>query len=341
MPKSNLIYTSTERMTEEDWLRFRKQGIGASEVGYILGLSPYKSKLELFYEKISPNIVINEDTIPTFMGKEMEEMIAFWWQFWEEGKDQMAMQRNKKAGNKIRSMQRVNAYIQNPKYPHLFVSLDRRINKHAGRGNGCLEIKTIGGFEADKWTGGIPPYHVAQVNAQMLVTGWKYGELAILRDGRYLDVYPFKPHPGITREIIKQTTDFWKRVEKGRILITQKFEYERTFNMRKVQELEAELIRLEPDPDGSEALANFLKEKYMNPEPISERQGTLQEYELAKEHFNLKAKQKALNENILLAENSLKNSMKNIECITFGDGGRVNWKKDASGSRRFSNKIIL
>lgn len=339
--KNKLIYTSTEGMTPEEWLGFRKQGIGASEVGYIMGLSPYKSKLELFYEKITPNVIISEDSIPAFMGKFMEEHIATMWQYWQEGGDQLDMQKNFREKRKIRSMQRVNAYIQNPKYPWLFVSLDRRINKYDDRGNGCLEIKTIGGFEADKWEGGIPPYHVVQVNTQMLVTGWKFGELAIFKDGRYLDVYPFEPHRGIRKEIVKQTFDFYERVKRGRTLITQKYVYEKNFNTAKVREVEAELMRLEPDPDGSEALANFLKEKYLNPDPVSERPGTLEEYEIAKKHLQLKAQQRELNNGILLAENTLKNNMKNTECITFGTGGRLYWKQDSGGSRRFMNKIVL
>src|SRR5690242_5416401 len=126
--KNNLIYTSTDGMSTEEWLTFRKRGIGASEVGYIMGLSPYKSNVELFYEKLAEGISQQQETAPTFMGKYMEAVIADLWQYWEEGKDQITMQQNYNAGKKVRTMQRVNAYIQNPKYPHLFASLDRRIN---------------------------------------------------------------------------------------------------------------------------------------------------------------------------------------------------------------------
>lgn len=335
--KSNLIYTSTAGMSDAEWLQFRKQGIGASEVGYIMGLSPYKSNVELFYEKLNVNISQSADTVPTFMGKYMEAVIADLWTYWQD--DQMQMQANYKAGIRVRSMQRVNAYIQNPKYPHLFVSLDRRINKYDHRGNGCLEIKTLGGWEAEKWEAGVPPSHIVQVNTQMLVTGWKFAELAIFEDGRYLNVYPFKPHKGITQAIITQTTDFWKRVESARRCLTQKFEAEQNFNTRKVREIEAELQRLEPTPDASVALANFLKEKYREAEVLSERRGTLLEYELAKEHLLLKEQRKALDVDILLKENTLKAGMQATECITFGEGGRILWKNDSGGARRFKNQI--
>ena len=335
--KNNLIYTSTVGMSDEDWLRFRKKGIGASEVGYIMGLSPYKSNVELFYEKIAQGIGANVEIVPTFMGKYMEAIIADLWQYWED--NQIKMQENYNAGRKVRTMQRVNAYIQNPKYPHLFASLDRRINKYGKRGNGCLEIKTLGGWEAEKWEAGVPPSHIVQVNAQMLVTSWKFAELAIFEDGRYLNVYPFKPHKGITQAIIKQTTEFWQRVQAARKALTQKFEAEQNFNTRKVRELEAELQRLEPTPDASVSLANFLKEKYREAEVLSERRGTLLEFELAKEHYQLKEQRKALDVDILLKENTLKAGMQATECITFGEGGRIIWKNDARGARRFKNQI--
>ena len=136
---------------------------------------------------------------------------------------------NFRTQNKVRKMQRVNAYIQNPKFPWLFVSLDRKINKHIDedgkeRGNGALEIKTISSYEADKWEAGIPPGHVVQVQTQLMVTGWKYGELAVLKDGRFFDVFPFDKHAGVCREIAMQTKSFWLRVESARKCLTQKFE---------------------------------------------------------------------------------------------------------------------
>lgn len=341
--QNKLVYTSTDGMSNEDWLRFRKRGIGASEVGAIMGLSQYKSNVELFYDKIGEGVGFTVENLAMFLGKKYESPIADMWQYWGGSPESLIENSNK--GNKVRRMQKVNAYIQNPLYPHLFVSLDRRINKHIDletgqeRGNGALEIKTISGFEADKWESGIPPSHVVQVQTQLLVTGWQYGELAVQKDGRQFDVYPFEKHKGVCKEIVKQTTDFWKRVERARILLTQKYEYQKNFNTRKLREIEAELQVLEPNPDASDGLANFLKEKYRNADLTSERMGTLDELAIAQKHAKHKEQQKKLNEQIQLCENSLKSTMKNIEKIIFPQEGFVSWKNDANGSRRFVNKI--
>lgn len=345
MQQSKLIYTSTEGMSNEDWLRFRKRGIGASEVGAIMGLSQYKSNVELFYEKIGQGLGYTVENIRMYFGKEYENPIARMWEFW--GGNEASLIENTRLNRKVRRMQRVKAYIQNPKYPHLFVSLDRRINKHIDpetgkeRGNGALEIKTLSEWESKKWEAGVPPSHVVQVQTQLLVTGWDYGELAIQTDFGSFMVYPFEKHTGVCKEIVKQTTEFWKRVERARVLLTQQYEYQKNFNTRKVREVEAELQRLEPSPDASDGLANFLKEKYRNADATSERLGTLEELAIAQEHAKYKEQQKKLNEKLQFCENSLKTSMKHIERLTFPQEGFVSWKNDASGSRRFVNKVII
>ncbi len=50
--KSKLIQVSTIDMTDDQWYEFRDSGIGASEGSTVMGLNPYKSSIELFYEKI-------------------------------------------------------------------------------------------------------------------------------------------------------------------------------------------------------------------------------------------------------------------------------------------------
>ena len=73
---SNLIYTSTAEMTPEQWLGFRKCGLGASEVGAVMGLSQYKSNVELFYDKIGQGLGFSVENIAMFMGTELEQFIA-------------------------------------------------------------------------------------------------------------------------------------------------------------------------------------------------------------------------------------------------------------------------
>lgn len=325
-------------MSNEDWLRFRKRGIGASEVGTIMGLNQYTSSMELFYEKIGEGIQYKMENIAMFMGKEKEAFIANLWQYWEGTEDSMI--RNYREGKKVRRMQRVNAYIQNPKYPWLFVSLDRKINRGSAGEEGALEIKTIGGYEADKWVSGIPPSHIVQVQTQCLVCEFNFGELAVLRDGRNFDVYPFDYMPGIGENILEKTKDFWNRVENARRILTQRFEAQKNFNMRAVEELTEELHTYEPEPDGSEAYERFIKDKFKETRP-GEREGTIVELEAAKEHKKLKEQIKELEPKIREKENYLKNQLREMSTLNFGADGRVSWRTDVNGSRRFDNRVKI
>lgn len=327
-------------MSQDDWLRYRTRGIGASEVGTILGLNPYKCSAQLFYEKVGEMSTNNVENIAMFLGKEQEDFIADLWQYWDpsdpgEGK----MIANYREGAKVRRCQRVNAYVNNPDYPWLFVSLDRKINRFDGEMEGALELKTIAGYEADKWEGGIPPAYVVQVQTQLLVCEFKFGELAVLKDGRDFQVYPFEYNPGICETIIERTREFWTRVEAGRKILTQRFEAERNFNYKAVEELTEQLTTIEPPPDGSEAFAKYLKERYKIAEP-GEMKGTDELLMVAIMHKTAKERVRAAEAEAREHENRLKNALRDgATKIDFSIHGYVSWKPNANGTRIFLNKV--
>lgn len=332
--KLELIYTG--KMSREEWLAYRKNGIGASEVGVILGLSPYKSSIELFYEKIGDSTGYNIENIFMFMGREQEDFIANMWQYWSGTEESLI--ENYRNGTIIRRCQRVNAYVRNPDYPWLFVSLDRKINKTDSRGEGALELKTISSYEAKKWEAEIPPSHVVQVQTQLLVCEFLFGELCTLKDGRRFDVTPFEFHSSIIERIVNKTKDFWLRVEEGKKIVTRRFESERNFNMRSVEALNSELSQLEPEPDGSDAYNDFLKKKFHFVTP-GEMAGSEELKIHALAHRDGKNKAKDVAEDIQLHENHLKRAMGEFDTIDFGSEGKITWKKNTKGSRIFLNSI--
>lgn len=338
--KSIIRLVPTTNMSQEDWLRHRKHGIGASEVAVVLGLSPYKASIQLFYEKIGEDLGFNIENLSKFLGKEQEPFIATLWEYWDPknpGHEQMIV--NYRAGRKIRRCKRVNAYAHNPKYPWLFVSLDREINQYDDRGNGALELKTIGGYEADKWEAGFPPGYVVQVQTQIEVCEYEFGESGILKDNRDFFVLPFERNQTIIDGILDATKKFWDKVEEGRKIITQRFEADRNFNRQSVDELTAQLQMLEPEPDGSDAFNAYLKEKYSIALP-GERLGTPEQLADAVAHRETKDKIKVLEETKQLHENRLKNVLgqEQADCLDFGANGYVSWKANKNGVRMFLNK---
>lgn len=335
--KSKLLLIPTGGMSREEWLSYRHTGVGASEVGSILGLDQYTSSLELFYYKIGDVPRFDTQNMAAFMGLQQEDLNANLWQYWEG--DQDSMIRNFMAGKIVRRCQRVRAYVRNPDYPWLYVSLDRKINKTATRGEGALELKNIGGWEADKWEAGLPPKYVTQMATQIFVCEFEFGEMSLLEDARKMDVLPFEPMPTITEHIVTKTKTFWDSVQAGRKLVNEKYLAMTQFNQRRVDECNAEIDKLAPEPDGTLVYADYLKQKFDKPH-TAERRGTPQEFEAAKSQRDAVDRIKEITEVKLLQENTLKKAMgDSVQCLDFGQDGKVLWSVSAGGSRIFRNKI--
>jgi putative phage-type endonuclease len=336
--KKKIQRISTVGMDVMTWLRHRQNGIGTSEIGIIMGLSPYKSSIELFYEKLG-DARRTTSNMAMLLGKEMEPLIADMWEAWDGSEETMIA--NMEAGIKVRKCEKVNAILTNPDYPWLFTNLDRKIVTYDDRGEGVAEIKTIGGYEADKWEGGVPLPYVMQVMGQMIVTEFEWGEMALLEHGRRwkFDVLPIPFATDIAQRIIYDTNDFWTRVVKGRELQREIYDAKLNFNNRLAEEAEAELVKLEPPADGSDAYETYLKERFNAPDPF-ELPGTEEEYELAIKSLKVKKELEALKETHTLYMNTIRRRMGN-DCtvLNFGKGrGYFSWKPDINNIRRTINK---
>ena len=122
------------------------------------------------------------------------------------------------------------------------------------------------------------------------------------------------------------------------MLVNQKFEFERNFNMVQAEKVRAEIESYEPEADGSDAYTKFLKEKYKNAK-LGGRLGNDAEKQFAINSKNLAEQIKILEEEKNKNENLIKKSMGEIQTLDFGSSGKVHWTLDAKGGRRFSNKI--
>ena len=339
--RSDLIVTTTEGMSHKDWLHFRTRGLGASDIGAVLGFSDYCSPMQKFDEKISLIPKPKFENLAMFLGKRAENLNAEMWEYWDGSVE--GMMKNFYAGTKVRRCRRINAYIQNPKYDWLFVSLDRIINKHVDKGRsfgeGALELKNLSSYEVQKWEEGIPTSHLLQVQTQMLVCEFDYGELAVKQDDRNYTVYPFEKNKEICEQIVEQTQDFWQNVKEARKIQTQIFHAKQNFNQRLIEDLEYRLQELEPEPTGDDSVSDFLSEKYRKG-VRGEREGNEIELLLAKTHAEKKAELKEVEHQLREAENKLKNSMKDTEVLNFGKEGKIYWTNTKIGNRVFRNKII-
>lgn len=327
--KSHLILHSTNDMNKQQWLDFRKNGIGGSESGTVLGLNKYMSSIELFYYKIMfPSEKPENEAM--HWGNALEDLIADRWQYWDDSPQSMIKNFNEK--KIIRRCRRMNAYITNPAYPNLFASVDRIINKNNSDMESVLECKTIAGYVIDQWENGIPPAYVVQLQQYLLVPELNNGEIAMLKDGRYMEVMPFEKNDVICNELLDKTNIFWQRVTNARdVLSKHGIEY---YSDDLPMEIKQAISEHEPDPDGSIAYESFLKARFKGESP--ERSGTEIEYQMAVEYDKLNDALKSIEEQKREYGNRLMKSIGDSESINFGkERGKITWRPNKHGTRTF------
>ena len=196
MKRGNAVrLVSTKNMSREEWLSVRGQGIGSSDAAVALGISPYKSPLELWLEKTerqaAPDISAND---AVFWGTTLEHIIA-----------NVYAQRT---GAKVR---RLNSVLQHPVHPFMLANLDRVV-QHPTDGNGILEVKTAGVNSAKFWEEGVPDSYQCQVLHQLAVTGKPWCDVAVLIGGQDFRVYRILPDQDKMADLIKRETQFWQCV---------------------------------------------------------------------------------------------------------------------------------
>ena len=47
-----LVLVDTENLPEDEWLEWRRRGIGGSDAAAILGVSPFATARDLYYDKL-------------------------------------------------------------------------------------------------------------------------------------------------------------------------------------------------------------------------------------------------------------------------------------------------
>ena len=55
------VVVVTENLSREDWLNYRRLGIGGSDCAAIMGVSPFCTKRDLYYDKIGVKPVMDEE----------------------------------------------------------------------------------------------------------------------------------------------------------------------------------------------------------------------------------------------------------------------------------------
>ena len=188
---------STLGLPKEEWLKYRKQGIGGSDAGAVCGLNPYRTAMEVYYDKTSEDIA-DFDNEAMRQGRELEDYVAT--RFAEE------------TGMKVR---RANAMFYDEERPYMLADVDRMIvGENAG-----LECKTASPYVADQWAdGNIPLSYQIQCHHYMSVCNTDAWYIAVLIYGREFKYCRIERDEKLLSDLISIEQDFWENhVLKGEL----------------------------------------------------------------------------------------------------------------------------
>lgn len=184
-----LVFKKTADMDRNEWLEWRKKGIGGSDAAAIVGLDRYRSAFDVYAEKLGLKQE-EPDNEAMRQGRDLEEYVAA--RFMEA------------TGKKVR---RRNAMLQHPDYPFMLANIDRWVvGENAG-----LECKTTSVLNPTKFDKGeYPANYYVQCMHYMAVTGAKKWYLAVLVLNRAFYVFEIERDEDEIKALIKAEKDFWE-----------------------------------------------------------------------------------------------------------------------------------
>lgn len=147
----------TGNLSREEWLSYRRQGIGGSDVAAILGISPFRTARDIYYDKLNIASVENDsgNWVALEMGHLLEDLVAKIFQ--------------SKTGYEVYQIKKMFAH---PEYPFMLADVDYFVKLPEGK-TAILEIKTTNYNARERWwkdgNGTVPAYYESQGRHYMCV----------------------------------------------------------------------------------------------------------------------------------------------------------------------------
>jgi putative phage-type endonuclease len=185
-----------------EWHALRRQGIGGSDAPIIAGLSPWKSRYELWLEKVS-------EQPPEEDGGGREYLR--WGHLLEPA---IASEFSVREGHEVHELP---AVLRSGEHPFMLANVDRLVGPPNALLGG-LEIKTTRhgddwAIDGDKVT--VPMRVQAQGLHYMVVTGYRTWWFAVLIGGQELRIAEMAFTETMAENLVAIEADFWSLVERN------------------------------------------------------------------------------------------------------------------------------
>lgn len=172
--------------SHEEWLKAREEGIGASEVAAVLGVSPWETPFSLYLKK-THQVPPTEENDAMRRGHYLEDAVVQWWMH--------------ETGEQVIKASAADIIYVHPEFPYMRVTPDRIVK---GRKK-ILEVKST----AIQMGETIPDYYLAQVTYQMYVTGIHQAELIYIQGGLTFGRFIVDYDEEFAEFIAAKVTEFW------------------------------------------------------------------------------------------------------------------------------------
>lgn len=182
---------STLDMSREEWLSWRRKGIGGSDAAALVGLSRWATPFSVYADKMGLS-EDKPDTEAMRQGRDLEEYVA-----------------RRFADDTGKRVRRCNAILVHPQYDFLLANVDRMVDGE----NAGLECKTMNPRSpaaAQLEDGSVPEQYYCQCQHYMMVTGCERWYLAILVLGTGFYWFDIPRHEDDISALQAAEVAFWR-----------------------------------------------------------------------------------------------------------------------------------
>ena len=189
------VLVNTEGLSREEWLKYRKRGIGGSDVAALLGISKWTSAVALWLDKT------NQTNEPEEVNEAMR---------WGQILEPVIREQFRQITG--RPVVEVKAILQHPQYPFMIADIDGLTVDEDGS-PAILEVKNVSEYKRSEWSQGVPAYYQTQVQHYLLVTGVQKAYVIALFGGNSSAVYTVQADPEVQQMLVQVESDFWSKVQ--------------------------------------------------------------------------------------------------------------------------------
>lgn len=191
--------------TSQEFKSNRPHGLGGTDIAALLGLSPYKTPLQLWAEKVGYPDVPQKEGIHLRYGQHLEPFVASEYE-------------------RLTGLHTVQpeTVLFHPEHGFMFASIDRLVTASQGTpamvkgvvvADRLLECKTASAFSRDQWgeagTDSVPAHYLLQCAWYLAITGCDRADLAVLLGNSDLRVYTIRRDLRLEGLMLEQAQRFW------------------------------------------------------------------------------------------------------------------------------------